>query len=129
MELSEKIYMLRKERGLTLEQVGNYVGVGKSTVRKWENGMIENMRRDKISKLAQCFCVSPSYLMGWENDENKSAGTEPSHTLPALSEEDEAMLNTYLELSDDSKRVVRYTVNMYAKSENINIDSFEKRSV
>lgn len=34
MELSEKIYMLRKERGLTLEQVGNYVGVGKSTVRK-----------------------------------------------------------------------------------------------
>ena len=129
MELSEKIYMLRKECGLTLEQVGNYVGVGKSTVRKWENGIIENMRRDKILKLAQCFCVSPSYLMGWENDESKSAKTEPAPTLPALSEEDEAMLNTYLELSDDSKRVVRYTVNMYAKSENINIDSFEKRSV
>lgn len=117
MELSEKIYMLRKERGLTLEQVGNYVGVGKSTVRKWENGMIENMRRDKISKLAQCFCVPPSYLMGWENDESKSAKTEPMPTLPTLSKEDEDMLNTYLELSDDSKRAVRYAVNMYAKSE------------
>ena len=36
---------------LTLEEVGNAVGVGKSTVRKWENGEIENMKRDKIEKI------------------------------------------------------------------------------
>jgi len=34
----------RKELNLTLEDVGNAVGVGKSTVRKWENGDIENMK-------------------------------------------------------------------------------------
>lgn len=66
MEISEKIYRLRKEKGLTLEQIGDFVGVGKSTVRKWESGMIKNMRRDKIAKLAQCLGVSPAYLMGWE---------------------------------------------------------------
>jgi len=38
----------RKELGITLEQIGDIVGVGKSTVRKWERGMIENMQRDKI---------------------------------------------------------------------------------
>ena len=37
----------RLELGLTLEQVGQKVGVGKSTVRKWETGDIENMKRDK----------------------------------------------------------------------------------
>lgn len=66
MELNEKIKRLRLEQGLTLEQVGNMVGVGKSTVRKWESGQIENMRRDKISKLAAALNTTPSYLMGWE---------------------------------------------------------------
>ncbi len=42
-----------KELNLTLEQVGDLVGVGKSTVRKWETGDIENMKRDKIVKLAK----------------------------------------------------------------------------
>lgn len=71
MEMYEKIKSLRLAKGLTLEQVGDYVGVGKSTVRKWENGIIENMRRDKIAKLAHILGTTPDYLMGWEtpNDE------------------------------------------------------------
>lgn len=68
MTLSEKIKALRLEQGLTLEQVGDKVGVGKSTVRKWENGIIANMKRDKISKLADALGVSPAYLMGWDED-------------------------------------------------------------
>lgn len=58
----------RKELNLTLEQVGDLVGVGKSTVRKWETGDIENMKRDKIVKLAKALRVSPSYIMGIEED-------------------------------------------------------------
>ena len=52
MEMKDKIKQRREELGLTLEEVGNIVGVGKSTVRKWETGDIANMRRDKIAKLA-----------------------------------------------------------------------------
>ena len=67
--LAEKIKMLRKQKGLTLEQVANIVGVGKSTVRKWETGMIKNMGRDKIILLAKAFDVTPAYLLGWEEQE------------------------------------------------------------
>lgn len=70
MKMGEKIYNLRMEKGLTLEEVGEKCGVGKSTVRKWENGMIANMRRDKIAKLADALGCSPSYLMGWEDNAN-----------------------------------------------------------
>lgn len=49
----------RQELGLTLEEVGNYVGVGKSTVRKWEHGDIENMKRDKIALLSKILKLSP----------------------------------------------------------------------
>jgi transcriptional regulator with XRE-family HTH domain len=68
MDFGEKIKKLRLERGMTLEQVGNIVGVGKSTVRKWETGDIANMRRDKIELLANALCVEPSYLMGWTDE-------------------------------------------------------------
>lgn len=68
MDMGHKIQMLRLKKGLTLEQLGNKVGVGKSTVRKWENGMIANMRRDKIAKIADALGVSPAYLMGWEEN-------------------------------------------------------------
>ena len=67
MEMGERIKMLREQRGMTLEELGNKIGVGKSTVRKWETGAIANMRRDKIQKLADALGVSPGYLMGWDD--------------------------------------------------------------
>lgn len=63
METNELMKKRRLELGLTLEQVGDYVGVGKSTVRKWESGLIKNMRRDKIGKLAEVLKLSPIELM------------------------------------------------------------------
>lgn len=67
MEISEKLLYLRKQKGLTLEDVARFVGVGKSTVKKWESGAIKNMRRDKIRKLAECLGVTPAYLTDWED--------------------------------------------------------------
>jgi transcriptional regulator with XRE-family HTH domain len=71
-DMARKIKELRKEKGLTLEQVGNIVGVGKSTVRKWETGMIANMKRDKIAALAKALDTSPTYLMGWQEEQKKN---------------------------------------------------------
>lgn len=66
--MGDLIKKLRLEKGMTLEDLGDKVGVGKSTVRKWENGMIANMKRDKIDKVAKALDVSPAYLMGWEDE-------------------------------------------------------------
>lgn len=66
MELGQKIYNLRKEKGMTLEDLGERVGVGKSTVRKWEKGMIKNMRRDKLISLAEALGCSVPYLLDCE---------------------------------------------------------------
>lgn len=59
----------RLEKNLTLEKVGKMVGVGKSTVRKWENGMIENMGRDKIVLLSKALDISPLEILGISEDE------------------------------------------------------------
>mgnify|MGYP002622229819 CR=1 FL=1 len=62
-DIGKKLQDRRKELNLTLEEVGKAVGVGKSTVRKWENGIIKNMGRDKIAKLASVLKISPVDLV------------------------------------------------------------------
>lgn len=63
-EIGYLIRSRRKELGLTLEEVGNAVGVSKSTVKKWEDGYISNMRRDKIENLARVLEINPVRLLG-----------------------------------------------------------------
>ena len=65
-EIGRKISDRRKLLGLTLEEVANEVGVGRSTVRKWENGMIKNMGRDKIQALAKVLQINPIELVSTE---------------------------------------------------------------
>ncbi|ARQ08088.1 Transcriptional repressor DicA [Macrococcoides canis] len=65
--MREHLKNRRKELGLTLEQVGQSVGVGKSTIRRWENGLINNIGSDKILLLAKALKVSPSFILG-DND-------------------------------------------------------------
>ena len=82
MDFGEKIKRLRLNQGMTLEEVCQQVGVGKSTVRKWESGEIANMRRDKIAVLANALHVSPAYLMGWEDSPEKESPALPAGLLP-----------------------------------------------
>lgn len=78
MDLGERIKYLRTSQGMTLEEVGNAVGVGKSTVRKWESGQIANMRRDKIALVAKALHVTPSYLMGWDEITDSLGSNSPA---------------------------------------------------
>lgn len=65
-KVNEIIKERREELGLSLEQVATVVGVNNSTVSRWETGNIDNMKRDKIVKLADCLKISPAVIMGWE---------------------------------------------------------------
>ena len=107
--MAQRIKALRQEKGLTLEQVADVVGVGKSTVRKWETGMIANMKRDKIADLAKALGTTPEYLMGW--DEQKSSPSEPS-----LTEGEQILLNLFRQIPEDQQRVFLEMGRVYANS-------------
>ena len=92
--MAQRIKNLRQEKGLTLEQVAEVVGVGKSTVRKWETGMIANMRRDKIADLAKALGTTPAYLMGWNEKEE-------SPSEPELTEGEKMMLALFRQIPKD----------------------------
>ncbi len=65
--MSDRIKERRNDLGLTLEDIGKMVGVAKSTVRKWETGMIESIRADKIVKLATALNTTVEYLLDGTN--------------------------------------------------------------
>jgi repressor LexA len=100
-ELSTKIKQLRQERGMTLEQVADIVGVGKSTVRKWETGMIANMKRDKIALLAKALGTTPAYLMGWKEDNRE----EVSLNEPKLTEGEQFVIELFRQLPEGEREM------------------------
>lgn len=53
---------------MTLEDVANKLGVSSPTVQRYESGAISNIPPEKVEKLAEIFSVSPSLLMGWNDD-------------------------------------------------------------
>lgn len=70
MEMKDIIKTRRLELGKTLEEIGKEVGVSKTTVMRWENGNIDDMRRSKVVALAKALDTTPAKLMGWEDDKD-----------------------------------------------------------
>lgn len=115
--MGERIKARRIELELTLEELGEMVGAGASTVRKWETGFIKNMRSDKIKRVAEALQVTPAYLMGWDESQNVQVGevhtnngligqanapvniNGDSTPVQQLSKEETELLRIYKELS------------------------------
>lgn len=66
-EVKDIIKNRRLELGLSFRELGKLCGVDKTTVRKWELGLIENMRRDKMVLLSKALDISPLVLLGLED--------------------------------------------------------------
>ena len=42
MSFEERLYQLRRERGISQEELANIVGVSRQAVQKWESGVSHN---------------------------------------------------------------------------------------
>lgn len=82
MEFKDILRKLRTEKGLTLQQVADYVGLQKAAIYKYEHGLIVNPKRSLIEKLATLFQVSPSYLLGVTDEQHPQSVT--SVRIPIL---------------------------------------------
>ena len=107
----------RLEKRLTLEQVGEIVGVGKSTVRKWENGMIENMGRDKIVALSKALDISPLDILGIDKPQESTTKQILDIVFSKLEEprQDKVVAYAKSELDDQNKviNMKDYTYDYY----------------
>lgn len=103
MQIGKIIEARRKELGYSLEEVGKAVGVGKSTVKKWESGAIANMRRDKIALLAEKLNLDPALFI----DDTISASVDIEDKIKKLSIEDSLKNNSETSLNDKEAAMLK----------------------
>lgn len=112
MKVSDLISTRRKELGLTMEELGKIVGVGKGTISKWETGDISNMRRDKIALLAKALHVSPIDLIDPQEElrDPASQGAESTFTKDELQ-----LVAAYRKATNENRQVVLHLLNALDK--------------
>lgn len=63
-----RIKKAREKIGMSQTDMAEKIGVSKQTLYKYENDIITNVPTDKIEAISRLAGVSPSYIMGWENN-------------------------------------------------------------
>ena len=114
MAIGEKIKQLRKNKGLTQEELGYLLGVKKAAVQKYESGQVQNLKQAVIKKLCEVFDKTPSYFIfdDFDSELEKELKTELKFVQivqKKYGEEVYRILEAVVDLNDDSKKkVVEY---------------------
>ncbi len=100
MTTGDRIRQLRIEHQMTQEELGAKVGVQKAAIYKYENGLVVNLKRSVLEKLALVLDTTPTYLMGMEESEHN-----PSTLTPRQS----ALLASFDQLNEEGQtKAVEY---------------------
>ena len=78
MTIGDRIKLRRKELGMSADKLGEVIGKNRATVFRYENGDIERMPIDVIEPIAEALLTTPAYLMGWEDEDEKTATQKDS---------------------------------------------------
>ena len=104
IDIGKLIKRKRIEKGLTLEKVAKSVGVGKSTVSKWERGAILNMKKDKLDALSLILDIDPLvFIYGSEEILNNTKEIEKV-SPHEFRKEVVSLLNKTTNLSEQQKQ-------------------------
>ena len=98
MTTGERIRQLRIQHQMTQEELGAKVGVQKAAIYKYENGLIVNLKRSTLEKLAIVLETTPTYLMGLEDDENDSS------ILSELTPQQSALLSSFDQFNEEGQQ-------------------------
>lgn len=69
MHIGMRIRYKRKELNLSAEDLGKMLGKNRATIYRYESNEIENLPLSIIEPLAIALKTTPSYLMGWDNNQ------------------------------------------------------------
>lgn len=68
MTVGERIESERKKKHLSMEALGDMLGVGRSAVNKWEKGTVKSIKRETIMEMAKIFNCNPAWLGGYTEE-------------------------------------------------------------
>ena len=115
-KMSQRIHDKRNEFGWTMEELAEKIGVNKSSISKWENNQVDNIKRTHIAKMSELFHVKPSWLMGYDSENDITITYEKPGSDPVRLQVDHAPV-----MGQTSKIVELYNLVLAIKPENVDI--------
>lgn len=100
--LGDKIRQLRKQKGYTLEKLGELTESSKSYIWELENKNPPRPSADKIAKIAAVLGVTADYLV------------DPRESTPAANVVDEAFFRKYRNMDPETKERIRRMVEVWS---------------
>lgn len=101
--MSRNIKKLRMEKGLTLLEVANALGVSEATMQRYESGAIKTIKYDTIEALCNILDATPAQLMGWDEIE--------------LTLKEQKFILEYRKLDNDHKQRLAEIIKFYIKEQ------------
>ena len=111
MDFKDILKKRRAELNLTLEEIGKAVGVSKATVQRWESGVIENIRRDKIASLANVLQISPVLLVN--NADEPPIDLSKLHTPTRIVLPDSDDVINIADLSEEQQKIIKDMIKVF----------------
>lgn len=113
MTMGEYIRALRKDAGLTQEELGAKLSpkVNRAAINKWESGYVENIKRNYIEQMSILFDVRPCELMCFESKK------EEPEELHILSTPEKHLLDTFRILDNADQTDVIWYADKRAEAE------------
>ena len=121
MTMGERIRFYRNKQGLTMEQLGEMLGVRRAAVMKYEDGSVENIKRSTIKRMAEIFGVSPCYLMWGEETE-----TTVTQLPRGLTDSERQLLAAFRALNAQGQAMALATVEAYTHTDSLKQDTAPK---
>ena len=81
--LSEKIYQLRKNSGLSQEQLAEQLNVSRQAISKWEQGTAVP-ESEKLITISNYFCVTVDYLLKEDTTDTMNTTAEVMEEKPKM---------------------------------------------
>ena len=102
-DIGNRIKNLREMAKMSQEELGGRIGVQRAAINKYEKGSVTNIPIQSIEKMAKIFDVSPTYIVGWTN-ENMGKYTDIIKKFETLNDAGKEKVLQYIEdLNDNFK--------------------------
>lgn len=117
MTIGERIKILRKEKGISVDKLAEIIGKDRATIYRYESNDIEKMPTGVLEPLATALGTTPAFLMGWDDTPPTTEETiiKLLKAQYDLNEQDIKFVLDYIRLAPGEREAFRLAIDAIKK--------------
>ena len=130
IKIGQRIHNSRKQKKLSMKELGKMVGLHESTISRYEKGEIMSLDIEKMKDFAKALDTTPAYLMGWDQEMNDDFGTKLKElrskknvTIMEMAEEIHIDVNTLVQYENGTRKVPLEVLKKIADYFNVDVNN------